>query len=72
VREIHEQLSLRSRTGYSAVLKLLRIMQEKGLVTREGSARTHVYAAAAPQQGTRQARIGALLERPFGGSAHRC
>jgi len=72
VRDVHEQLSARTGTGYTTVLKLLQIMHEKGLVTRDESDRAHVYAAAAPQQGTRQARIGALLERPFGGSAHRC
>jgi predicted transcriptional regulator len=71
VRDVHEQLSARTGTGYTTVLKLLQIMHEKGLVTRDESDRAHVYAAAAQQQGTQQALIGDLLERAFGGSAHR-
>ena len=49
VREVHEALPLADRVGYTTVLKLLQIMTEKGLVTRDVSARTHVYAAASPQ-----------------------
>jgi predicted transcriptional regulator len=68
VREVHESLRRRDRIGYTTVLKLLQIMTEKGLVTRDVSARTHVYAAAASQSTTQRRLVADLTERVFGGS----
>ena len=45
VRQVHEALADARETGYTTTLKLMQIMAEKGLVTRDESARTHVYAA---------------------------
>jgi predicted transcriptional regulator len=55
--------------GYTTVLKLLQIMTEKGLVTRDVSARTHVYAAAASEATTRGRLVSDLIDRAFGGSS---
>ena len=55
--------------GYTTVLKLLQIMTEKGLVTRDESARTHVYAAAYTQDQTQRHLVSDLLARAFDGSA---
>ena len=48
VREVHDLLG--SETGYTTVLKLMQIMTEKGLVTRDESQRAHVYQASHSQQ----------------------
>ena len=54
VRQVHETLG--QATGYTTVLlKFLQIMMDKGLVTRDESLRTHVYAAA-ESEGTTQRR----------------
>ena len=45
VRQVHDALSPARDTGYTTSLKLMQIMAEKGLVTRDASARTHVYTA---------------------------
>lgn len=71
VREIHEQIEGNQQVGYTTVLKLLQIMTEKGLVTRDESQRAHVYAAAVPAESTQQQLVGDLVERAFGGSALR-
>ena len=55
--------------GYTTVLKLLQIMTEKALVTRDESARTHVYAAAYTEDQTQQQLVLDLVERAFDGSA---
>ena len=55
--------------GYTTVLKLLQIMTEKGLVTRDESARTHVYDAAYTEDQTQQQLVMDLVERAFDGSA---
>jgi predicted transcriptional regulator len=69
VREVHEALERERPTGYTTVLKLMQIMADKGLVTRDESARAHVYAAGAAEADTQRQLVGDLLDRAFGGSA---
>ena len=69
VRDVHEALRHSRQTGYTTTLKLMQIMAEKGLVTRDESRRTHVYQAKIGQDCTRQQLICSLLERAFEGSA---
>ena len=68
VRQVFESLSDRE-TGYTTTLKLMQIMSEKGLVRRDESARTHVYAAVVSRDKTQQHLVRDLLDRAFGGSA---
>ena len=68
VRQVFESLSDRE-TGYTTTLKLMQIMSEKGLVRRDETARTHVYAAAVSRDKTQQHLVRDLLDRAFGGSA---
>ena len=67
VREIHQHLA--REIAYTTVLKLLQIMTEKGLVKRDESLRTHVYAAAQPAKTTQRQLVKNLLEKAFAGSA---
>jgi predicted transcriptional regulator len=69
VRQVHERLAATRETGYTTTLKLMQIMAEKGLVTRDESARTHVYMASAPRGETQQQLVSDLVDRAFGGSA---
>jgi predicted transcriptional regulator len=67
VRDVHEALADRG-TGYTTVLKLMQIMAHKGLLQRDESRRSHVYAPAVAQ-GTMQRRwLDELRERGFSGS----
>jgi BlaI family transcriptional regulator, penicillinase repressor len=69
VREVHEGLDRQRATGYTTVLKLLQIMAEKGIVTRDETERAHVYAARVPEADTQRQLVRDLLDRAFGGSA---
>ena len=69
VRDVHAEVEADTAWGYTTVLKLLQIMHGKGLVIRDESQRTHVYAAAVPPERTQQALVSDLAERAFGGSA---
>ena len=73
VRDIHDELCRReARTiVYTTVLKLLQIMAEKGLVTRDESARSHVYAAAFTREDVQQSMLSKISNRLFGGSMQR-
>jgi BlaI family penicillinase repressor len=69
VREVHTALGPDRDTGYTGVLKLMQIMLDKRLVTRDDSARSHVYSAAVEREATEQRLVADFAERAFGGSA---
>lgn len=69
VREVQDTLERERATGYTTVLKLLQIMTEKEIVTRDERARAHVYAARVPASDTQRQLVRDLLDRAFGGSA---
>ena len=69
VRHVHEALSDTRETGYTTTLKLMQIMADKGLVTRDESSRTHVYQARVSQEQTQRQLVNDLVDRAFGGSA---
>lgn len=71
VKQVHEELSRRSPSVYTTTLKLLQIMTEKGLVTRDESLRAHLYTARLPEEETQTQLVGDLLDRAFEGSAGR-
>ena len=72
VREVHDELCrAKPSTGYTTVLKLMQIMADKGLVTRDEKSKAHVYRARMPQEQTQRQLVGDLLDRVFGGSAAR-
>lgn len=68
VRQIHETVSEKQKTGYTTVLKILQIMHEKSLVIRDESNRAHVYAAANSETQTQSSLIKDLILKAFGGS----
>ena len=69
VRDVYEVLANTRDTGYTTTLKLMQIMAEKGLVTRDDASRTHVYAARWTQTQMQRHMVSDLMERAFGGSA---
>jgi predicted transcriptional regulator len=55
-------------TGYTTTLKLLQIMLEKGLVTREEEGRTHVYSSAVQQEEAQSQLLQQFVNNTFRGS----
>jgi predicted transcriptional regulator len=68
VREIQRVINQTKETGYTTVLKLIQIMTEKGLVTRDESVRPQIYQAKYSRQHTQRRLVGELMQRAFGGS----
>ena len=68
VAEVREVLERERPTGYTTALKLLQIMHSKGMVTRDESARRHVYDAWALRRSVQQDLIEDLADRAFDGS----
>src|SRR5262245_5444084 len=60
--------ALEDAPGYSAVRTLLRVMEEKGLVTRGERGRAYVYSPATPVHVARRSALRHLVTTFFGGS----
>src|SRR5690349_8840191 len=69
VREVHEILARKRAAQYTTILKLLQIMAEKRLVSRDETQRAHSYSASRPREVTQRQLARDLLERAFAGSA---
>ena len=69
VRDVHEELAKTKDAGYTTTLKLMQIMNEKGLVTRDDSFKTHIYQPAVSREKTQKHLLGKMINSLFGGSA---
>jgi predicted transcriptional regulator len=69
-KQVHEaMLSDKPELAYGTVLRLLQIMHGKGLLIRDESQRSHVYAPAQPKDALQTNLLQDLLQRAFAGSA---
>jgi predicted transcriptional regulator len=68
VRQVHDVLVSGRELAYTTVLKLLQIMTDKGLTTREPLGLQHVYTARRTEQDTQRQLVKDLLDRAFDGS----
>ena len=68
VRAVFQDLNERRRTGYTTVLKLMQIMSDKALLTRDESVRPQVYRPARTRLQTQRMLVSDVLDRAFGGS----
>lgn len=69
VREVHEIINLTKESGYTTTLKLMQIMHDKGLVTRDDSAKTHIYFPNVSREKTQNQLVGNMITNLFSGSA---
>lgn len=69
VRQVHDFLAKTKDTGYTTTLKLMQIMQEKGLLSRTEEGRSHIYTAQVSEEKTQQSLLGRFVETAFRGSA---
>ncbi len=69
VRQVHEVLTSDRELAYTAVLKMMQTMVDKGLLLRDDTERSHVYRPSQARDQTLRHLVDDLLERAFGGSA---
>jgi BlaI family penicillinase repressor len=69
VKEVHEALGGDESNGYTTILKMMQIMHEKGLVTRQKSGKLHLYKAVHSLENTRQHLLEKMIHTVFQGSA---
>lgn len=69
VREVHDELAKTKEAGYTTTLKLMQIMTDKGLLTRDTGGKSHTYEAAVPQQQVQGQILNRMIDTVFGGNA---
>ena len=69
VRDVHEALKSTRGSVATATSKMMQVMCDKGLLTRDESRRPQVYLPAVPEEQTQRRIVGDLIQRVFGGSA---
>lgn len=69
-RQVHEAMQeTRPDVTYATVLRLMQIMHTKGLLIRDESERSHVYAPAQAQASLQTNLLKDLMQKAFAGSA---
>jgi len=69
VRTVHEALSKTKESGYTTTLKLMQIMFEKGLVSRNESSKTHIYQPTVSREKTQKQFLNKMIQTLFAGSS---
>jgi predicted transcriptional regulator len=69
VRTVHEELARIKDSGYTTTLKLMQIMFEKGLVSRDDSNKTHIYQPAISREKTQKQFLNKMIDTLFAGSS---
>ena len=69
VREVNEELSKDRKVGYTTTLKLMQIMTDKRLLSRQKMGKLHVYKARTTQTATRGKLLDRMLKTAFEGSS---
>jgi predicted transcriptional regulator len=70
VRQVNDKLNEQTRAvQYTSTLKLMQIMQEKGLLERDDTNMKHVYSPSEPEQKTKNALLEKFVENIYNGSA---
>jgi predicted transcriptional regulator len=69
-KQVHEaMLADKPALAYGTVLRLLQIMHTKGILIRDESQRSHIYAPAQAQDALRTNLLTDLMQKAFAGSA---
>lgn len=69
VKQLHEIAQReKSHMSYATVLRLMQVMHGKGLLLRDESERSHVYAPAQPRESLRGGLLRELIHKAYAGS----
>ena len=69
VKQVHQVLNAEREITYTGVLRMLQVMFEKGLVTRDERERSHIYHPAHAKAAMQKGLVADLMDRAFAGSA---
>jgi predicted transcriptional regulator len=68
VRQVNDKLQEQRKVGYTTTLKIMQIMTEKELLTRNTAHRSHVYTPALPPDQVKSSILDHILKTVFNGN----
>jgi len=69
VRDVYEALRETRPVAYTTVMTMMRILQEKGYLTKVAEEKAHVYRPAKPRQEVLGGMVREFLDRVFDGAS---
>lgn len=69
MKDVHDALGGEEMNGYTTILKLMQIMHEKNLLTRQKSGKLHLYEAVPTLEKTQRQILDKMIQTVFHGSA---
>jgi BlaI family penicillinase repressor len=71
VRLVNDKLNENREVNYTSTLKLMQIMADKGILTRDESQMKHIYHVAEKEQTTKDFLLEKFIDTMYNGSASR-
>jgi len=68
VKQVNDVMNEVKKVGYTTTLKIMQIMYQKGLVSRDEARRSHVYKPLVKPDAIQKSMINKLVDGVFGGS----
>lgn len=68
VREVNNYLNLERRVGYTTTLKIMQIMNEKRILTRDTGQRSHIYSPAMESREVQSNILDHVIKTAFSGN----
>ena len=69
VRDVHDALSAKRTIAYTTVMTMMKILEEKGYLTKTTAERAYEYRPAQPRNQVLGAMVRDFLDRVFDGAA---
>lgn len=68
VREVNDRLNKSRRVGYTTTLKIMQIMTDKTILTRDTDNRSHIYSPALKPEEVQSSILDHVLQTVFNGN----
>ena len=69
VREVNEVVNQTKETGYTTTLKIMQIMFDKGLVSKNTEGKQHIFEANVSEEATQKSLLNRFIDSTFQGNA---
>lgn len=69
VKQVNEEINKTKETGYTTTLKIMQIMFEKGLVSKNAEGKQHIFEAKIGEEDTQKSLLNRFIDSTFQGNA---
>jgi predicted transcriptional regulator len=69
VKQVNEEINKTKETGYTTTLKIMQIMFEKGLLSKNAEGKQHIFEAKIGEEDTQKSLLNRFIDSTFQGNA---